>query len=69
MAVAYCHGLPIAVCVENSSAHEMKLVDCRLVQMVTPEAPKNLIGDTAYDSDNLQAICAATMLAPLMKET
>jgi hypothetical protein len=26
-----------------------------LIQIVIPEAPQNLIGDNAYDSDNLDA--------------
>ena len=33
----------------------MKLVEPTLVEMVVPEAPQNLIGDNAYDSDKLDA--------------
>jgi transposase len=33
--------------------HEVKLATCTLVQMIVPEAPQNLIGDNAYDSDKL----------------
>ena len=33
----------------------MKLVVPTLIQMVIPEAPQNLIGDNAYDSDKLDA--------------
>jgi transposase len=47
------HGLPVAVCVESATPHEVKLATTTLVQMIVPEAPKNLIGDNAYDSDRL----------------
>ncbi|HVH87866.1 MAG TPA: IS5 family transposase, partial [Terriglobales bacterium] len=55
MAVADRNGLPVAVCVESATPHEVKLALPTLVQMVIPDAPKNLIGDNAYDSDNLDA--------------
>jgi transposase len=55
MAVADCHGLPVSICIANASPHEVKLVDSALVEMVIPEAPQNLIGDNAYDSDKLDA--------------
>lgn len=53
MAVADRHGLPVAVCVESATPHEVKLASTTLVQMLVPEAPRNLIGDNAYDSDKL----------------
>ena len=53
MAVADSHGLPVAVCVESATPHEVKLATFTLVQMFVPEAPHNLIGDNAYDSDKL----------------
>jgi hypothetical protein len=53
MAVADRHGLPVSVCVESASPHEVTLAASTLVQMVIPDAPQNLIGDTAYDSDQL----------------
>jgi len=53
MAVADCHGLPVAVSVESATPHEVKLAEYTLVQMVIPEPPQNLIGDSAYDSDKL----------------
>ena len=53
MAVADCHGLPVAVSVESATPHEVKLAESTLVQMVIPEPPRNLIGDNAYDSDKL----------------
>ena len=53
MAVADRHGLPIAICVESATPHEVKLATSTLVQMILPDAPHNLIGDNAYDSDKL----------------
>jgi transposase len=53
MAVADRHGLPVAICVESATPHEVKLVTSTLLQMVIPDAPENLIGDNAYDSDRL----------------
>ena len=35
--------------------HEEKLTESPLVQIVIPEPPQNLIGDTAYDFDKLDA--------------
>jgi len=55
MAVADRHGLQVAVCVESATPHEVKLATSTLVQMLVPEAPENLIGDNAYDSDKLDA--------------
>jgi hypothetical protein len=55
MAVADRHGLPVAICVESATPHEVKLATNTLVQMVIPEAPQNLIGDNAYDSDKLNS--------------
>ena len=53
MCVSESHGLPVAVCVESATPHEVKLAKSTLVQMIVPEAPQNLIGDNAYDSDKL----------------
>ena len=53
MAVADRHGLPVAICAESATPHEVKLATSTLVQMVVLEAPQNLIGDNAYDSDKL----------------
>jgi len=55
MAVADRQGLPVAVCVESATPHEVKLAESTLIQMVVPEAPQNLIADHAYDSDKLDA--------------
>lgn len=45
----------------------MKLATSTLSQMVLPEAPQNLIGDNAYDSDKLDAElrhCGIELVAP-----
>jgi len=55
MAVADRHGLPVSICVETATPHEVKLATNTLVQMVIPDAPQNLIGDNAYDSDKLDS--------------
>lgn len=55
MVVADSHGLPVGLCIESASPHEVKLVDSTLVAMVIPEAPQNLVGDNAHDSDKLDA--------------
>jgi hypothetical protein len=55
MAVADRHGLPVAVHVESATPHEVKLVVPTLVEMVISEAPQNLVGDNAYDSDKLDS--------------
>ena len=55
MAVADRHGLPVAICVESATPHEVKLALPTLIQIAIPEAPQNLIGDNAYDSDKLDA--------------
>src|SRR5438876_1424032 len=53
MAVADRHGLPVGVYVESATPHEVKLVVPTLLEMVIPEAPRNLVGDNAYDSNQL----------------
>ena len=55
MAVADRHGLPVAISVESATPHEVKLALPTLVEMLIPEAPQNLVGDNAYDSDKLDA--------------
>jgi hypothetical protein len=45
MAVADRHGLPVSICIESATPHE--------VTLVVPDAPGHLIGDNAYDSDKL----------------
>ena len=55
MAVADRHGLPVSLCVASATPHEVTLATSTLLQMVVPDAPQNLIGDNAYDSDHLDA--------------
>jgi IS5 family transposase len=44
-----------AICVESATPHEVKLATNTLVQMVIPDAPQNLVGDNANDSDKLDS--------------
>ncbi|MGJ4718922.1 transposase [Leptospira interrogans] len=53
MAIGDSHGLPIAFCTENASPHEVTLVERTLENLFIEENPKRMIGDKAYDSDNL----------------
>lgn len=55
MAIADRNGLPVSVCVESATPHEVTLAMSTLLQMVVADAPQNLIGDNAYDSDRLDA--------------
>jgi hypothetical protein len=40
MAVADRNGLPVSMCIESATPHEVKLVVPTLVEMVIPEAPR-----------------------------
>jgi hypothetical protein len=55
MAVADRHGLPLSLCIESATPHEVKLATSTLVQMFVPDARRHLVGDNAYDSDQLDA--------------
>jgi transposase len=55
MAVADRNGLPVSIYTESATPHEVKLTEATLLRMVIPDAPQNLIGDNAYDSDPLDA--------------
>jgi hypothetical protein len=55
MAVANRNGLPVSVCAESATPHEVALAMSPLLLMVVPHAPQNLVGDNAYDSDRLDA--------------
>ena len=55
MAVADRNGLPVSVCAESATPPEVTLATSTLLRTVVPEAPQNLIGDNAYDSDRLDA--------------
>ena len=53
MALADCHGLPLAIHIESASPNEVTLVDATLASRFILAKPKRLIGDGAYDSDPL----------------
>ena len=55
MAIADGAGLPVALCTESASPHEVTLVERTLDARFVGEEPKRLIGDKAYDSDRLDA--------------
>ena len=55
MAVADRNGLPVSICTESATPHEVTLAMSALLRMAIPDAPQNLIGDNAYDSDRLDA--------------
>ena len=67
MAVADAAGLPVAVCVESATPHEVTLVQQTLAEIFVAEPMERLIGDNAYDSDRLDQDLAETgveMIAP-----
>jgi transposase len=67
MAIADGVGLPIAVCIQSASPHEVTLVEPLLHERFLPELPERIIGDMAYDSDGLDAKLAELgikMIAP-----
>jgi transposase len=53
MGIADGHGLPLALRTESASPAEVKLVTATLEARVVAEVPDRLIGDKAYDSDQL----------------
>lgn len=53
MAIADKHGLPLAVHVCSATPHEVRLVEDTLKNSLIDQLPVNLIGDKAYDSDEL----------------
>lgn len=55
MAVIDGNGLPVGVRIESASPHEVKLVESTLDAVATTRSPARIIGDTAYDSDALDA--------------
>jgi transposase len=60
MAIGDGHGLPLAIHVASASPHETRLVDATLAARFLRDLPARLIGDTAYDSDRLDAHLATT---------
>ena len=67
MAVADAAGLPVAVCTESATPHEVTLVQQTLAEIFVAEPLERLIGDNAYDSDRLDKDLAESrveMIAP-----
>ena len=46
-------GIPVAAHIESASHHEVKLVEDTVDSGFTEYAPNKIIGDKAYDSDDL----------------
>jgi transposase len=55
MAVADRHGLPVAVWTASGERHETQLVHDTLAARFVDAFPEKLIGDRAYDSDELDS--------------
>jgi transposase len=53
MGIADSHGLPVALRTESASPAVVKLVEATLDERIVAEVPERLIGDKAYDSDEL----------------
>lgn len=53
MVLVDARGLPVAVETASASPHESQLVQQLFDWMLTEETPKRVIGDKAYDSDQL----------------
>lgn len=53
MVIADAAGLPIAIRTFGASTHEVKLVTKTLAARFIDQAPERMIGDKAYDSDDL----------------
>jgi len=68
MGLTDARGIPIAVDATSASPHEITLVDDTLDGCFLEELPERLIGDKAYDSDQLDAHLAEErgieMIAP-----
>jgi transposase len=55
MAIADRHGRPVAVHVESATPHEVTLVNATIAQRLVLKRPEHLVGDAAYESDQLDA--------------
>ena len=53
MAIADRHGRPVAVHVESATPHEVTLVNATLAERFVSRVPERLVGDNAYESDQL----------------
>lgn len=67
MVLVDAQGLPVAIDTASASPHESKLVQRLFDFMLTADEPERVIGDKAYDSDELDEQLAAEgieMIAP-----
>ena len=55
MAITDAGGVVLSVRIESASPHEVTLVEKTLKDRFVDETPERLIGDKAYDSDELDA--------------
>lgn len=53
MAIADQTGKHLSVYIESATPHEVKLVEKNLANRLVDKLPEVLIGDKAYDSDEL----------------
>ena len=65
MAVADRSGHPVAIDVAEASPHEVTLVETTVEARFVEEQPQRLIGDKAYDSDELSEDFAARGIEPI----
>ena len=56
MGITDAQGLPIGLCLESASRHEIKLVEKTIESVYAPYLSPRLIGDKAYDSDRLDPV-------------
>ena len=67
MAITDAGGVVLSVRIESASPHEVTLVERTLSDRFVEEMPERLIGDKAYDSDELDerlADMGIEMIAP-----
>lgn len=67
MAIVDASGIPVAIHLASANPHEVTLVEATLASRFIGEEPDRLIGDKAYDSDQLDANLKADgieMIAP-----
>jgi IS5 family transposase len=67
MAVSDSAGLPVFICAQSATPHEVTLVQETLAEIFVNEPIERLIGDNAYDSDGLDQELAehgVEMIAP-----
>ena len=53
MAISDRSGLPVSIVLAAANPHEVRLVETTITQRFTKKVPRILIGDRAYDSDQL----------------